>query len=105
MISRNRDKGVLMGEANGQRIVASSTRIRRKRREVGLEAKDKKFELLQVKEKDPDDEGMTEVMRGGSMPSRTMVEAPNYGPFHVLNSGDQTISKVTNSDTYPRWFR
>ena len=83
-----RDKGVLTGEANGQRIVASSTRRRRKRREVGLETKDKKFKRLQVKEKDPDDEVMTEVVRGGSMPSRTIVEAPNYSPLPVLNSGD-----------------
>lgn len=68
--------------------MASSTKRRRKRREIGLETKDKKFKLLQVKEKDPGDEVMTEVVRGGNMPSGTMVEAPNYSPLPILNSED-----------------
>lgn len=91
-----------MGEENGLCIVASSTRRRRKSREVGLETKDEKLKLLQVKEKDPDDEVMTEVVRGGSMPSLTVVEAPNYSPVLVLNSGDLIIFKVANSDTHLR---
>ena len=49
-----------------------------------METKNKKFKL-QVKEKDPYDEVMTEVVREGSMPSRITVEAPNYSPLPVLN--------------------
>lgn len=34
-----------------------------------------------MKEKDTDNDVVTDVVRGGSMPTRTMVEAPNYHPL------------------------
>jgi len=40
-----------------------------------------------VKEKDPDDEVMAEMVRRGSMPSGTVVEAPHYSPLPALSAG------------------
>lgn len=54
----------------------SSTGRRRKRRKVGLETKDKSFRLLEVKEEDPNDEVIKEVVREGSTSNRTVVKAP-----------------------------